>query len=103
MGQGPTDLDTLIALTARIEAARADDPALAACEPGELLRHVPGKRALLRCRLGDRAAIMRLGLAPGGSPSAPAPRGRGRSVFLHLPAWPAPVGRVMLRTSLHSN
>ncbi|QYX55393.1 aminoglycoside phosphotransferase family protein [Roseovarius sp. SCSIO 43702] len=70
MGQGPTDLDTLIALTARIEAARADDPALAACEPGELLRHVPDKRALLRCRLGSRAAIMRLGLAPGGSANA---------------------------------
>lgn len=46
----------------RFEAARAADAALAGAEAGAVLRHVPGKRAVLRGRLDGRAAVFRMTL-----------------------------------------
>ena len=54
------DIEAMMALTARFEAARADDPALADAELDQLLRLVPGKRAILRGRFGDHRAVFRI-------------------------------------------
>lgn len=57
-----SDLDTTLLCVERLEAARQQDAALADAELDAVLRHVPGKRAILKGRLGGRAAIFRLGL-----------------------------------------
>ena len=56
------ELDTLMALAARLEDAKADDLALSGAEFGDVIRHLPGKRLILRGTLGDRAVIFRMGL-----------------------------------------
>lgn len=52
--------DAIMDVSARLEAAIAEDPALHGAEPGEVIRLVPGKRAILRGRFNGRAAVFRL-------------------------------------------
>jgi hypothetical protein len=56
--------DAVAQMTARVAAAVRDVPRLAAAEVDDLLRLVPGKRAILRGRLGGRDTVFRLNLAP---------------------------------------
>lgn len=56
-------MDALSDLMAAFEARAASDPALAGAVPDEIIRVVPGKRAILAGRLGGRAAIFRFHLA----------------------------------------
>lgn len=50
----------------RFEAAQALDPLFAAAEMGEILRLVPGRRAVAGGRFGGRAAVFRMDLSPAG-------------------------------------
>ena len=56
------DLDAMMDVTRRLEAARAADPVLAGAEPVELIRHVAGRRAIVAGRLGGEDVIFRLDL-----------------------------------------
>jgi hypothetical protein len=53
------DIDALMAIMARFEAAKAASPALSGAEPGELMRHVAGKRAILSGQLDGQPAVFR--------------------------------------------
>lgn len=55
-----TDPATLSVLWARLDAARAAHPALATAEIDEVLRIVPGKRAVLAGRWLERPVVLRL-------------------------------------------
>ena len=61
----PPDPDTILDVSTRLEAAIAATPALSQASPQEVIRIVPGKRAVLRGRLGDRTVIFRLFLTQG--------------------------------------
>ena len=65
-----SDFDMYLEVATRLETAREDDPALAECDPGEMIRHVRGKRAILHCTLDDRPAVLRLGLTPNDTANA---------------------------------
>jgi hypothetical protein len=54
------DLERILALTERFDAACAADPALHGVEIQDLLRLVKGKRAILSCRFEGRPAVMRM-------------------------------------------
>ncbi|MDA3856702.1 MAG: phosphotransferase [Roseovarius sp.] len=54
------DPETLLALHGRIEAARAACPELETADLSEVLRIVPGKRAILKGTLAGRAAVFRI-------------------------------------------
>lgn len=56
----PPDMDAMIELARRIEIARQTEPALETLECGELLRFVPGKRAVIEGAYGGRPAVIRL-------------------------------------------
>ncbi|WP_371224010.1 phosphotransferase [Roseovarius sp. 2305UL8-3] len=58
------DLDAMMDITARFEAAQRDDPALKTAQLDEMLRHVPGKRAILTGRFQGRDAVFRMALDP---------------------------------------
>ncbi len=58
------DLDAMMNVTARFEAARRADPALQTAQLDEMLRHVPGKRAILTGRFQGRDAVFRMALDP---------------------------------------
>lgn len=58
------DLDAMMQITARLEEARAQTPALTNAEAGDLIRHVPGKRALFHGILNGRNVVFRVNLAP---------------------------------------
>lgn len=54
----------MMRITARLDAAQASEPRLAALKPGDLIRHVPGKRAILHATLEGRSVLVRLNLTP---------------------------------------
>ncbi len=54
------DFDALMGVTERFEAARHDDPALHGADLDDLLRLVPGQRAICRGNVGGRACIWRI-------------------------------------------
>ena len=54
------DLERILDLTGRFEAARATDPALKDVEIQDLLRLVKGKRAIIACTFAGRPAVMRM-------------------------------------------
>ncbi|MCQ0093011.1 aminoglycoside phosphotransferase family protein [Roseovarius sp. M141] len=56
------DLDAMMQITARLEYARTHTPCLKGAEAGDLIRHVPGKRAVFRGTLDGRDVIFRLNL-----------------------------------------
>jgi len=56
------DFDTMEQIAARLEAAIRQEPRLSAAVPRDLLRHVAGKRAILRGDFEGRAAIFRIHL-----------------------------------------
>jgi len=56
----PPDLDAMIELAERIEAARHAEPALASLECNELMRLVPGKRAVIEGVHDGRPAVVRI-------------------------------------------
>jgi hypothetical protein len=58
------DIDQMMRITARLTAARSEEPRLAGAEPGDLIRHVSGKRAIFHGQLEGRAVVFRLHLAP---------------------------------------
>ncbi len=58
------DLDALMQITARLEQARARAPCLSGAEAGDLIRHIPGKRALFHGTLDGRDVVFRLNLTP---------------------------------------
>ncbi|RKT34231.1 phosphotransferase family enzyme [Roseovarius halotolerans] len=58
------EMDAMIALAARFEAAVKADPALEGAELGEMLRHVPGKRAICRGTVQGRECIWRVFHSP---------------------------------------
>jgi Ser/Thr protein kinase RdoA (MazF antagonist) len=58
------DLDALEEIVGRFEAARSADPGLADAELGDLIRLVPGKRAVIRGRIGGRACVWRMFMDP---------------------------------------
>jgi len=58
------DLDAMMDVTARFEAAQRDDPALETAQLDEVLRHVPGKRAILLGSFQGDPAVFRMALAP---------------------------------------
>jgi len=57
------DFDALMGVTERFEAARHDDPALHGADLDDLLRLVPGQRAICRGHVGGRACIWRIFLS----------------------------------------
>ncbi|MFK7941158.1 MAG: phosphotransferase family protein [Roseovarius sp.] len=64
------DIDAMMDLVARFETACDSDTALANAEMDELLRHVPGKRAVLSGKWQGRPVVFRLFLQP----DSPAPQ-----------------------------
>jgi len=54
------NLDQILDLTERFDAARAADPALKDAEILDLLRLVNGKRAIIACTFASRPAVMRM-------------------------------------------
>lgn len=54
------DIERILQVTERFEAAQAADPVLETVEIQEVLRLVKGKRAILACSLGGRPAVMRM-------------------------------------------
>ena len=56
------DLDAMLEITEQFEAARADDPAMKAAEPEDLIRHVPGKRAIFEGQFNGRDVVFRMSL-----------------------------------------
>ncbi|WP_372921116.1 phosphotransferase, partial [Roseovarius sp.] len=58
------EMDAMIALAARFEAAVKADPALEGADLGEMLRHVPGKRTICRGTVQGRDCIWRVFHSP---------------------------------------
>lgn len=58
------DLDALEEIAMRFEQARTADPALSDADLGDLLRHVPGKRAVIRGTIRGRACVWRMFMDP---------------------------------------
>ncbi len=58
------DLSAMMRITAGLSAARAHEPRLAGAEPGDLIRHIPGKRAIFHGQLEGRDVVFRLHLTP---------------------------------------
>lgn len=58
------DPDAMMQITARLDAARAATPCLAALQPDRLIRHVPGKRALLEGTADGRDVVIRMEMRP---------------------------------------
>ena len=58
------DLDALEEIAGRFEAARAADPALADADLKDLIRLVPGKRAVIRGRFRNRDCVWRMFMDP---------------------------------------
>ncbi|MFX0544505.1 aminoglycoside phosphotransferase family protein [Roseovarius sp. S1116L3] len=58
------DPDATSWITARLDAARREAPCLEALEVTDLIRHVTGKRAILRGTLDGRRVILRLHFTP---------------------------------------
>ncbi|WP_162497336.1 phosphotransferase [Roseovarius dicentrarchi] len=56
------DLETMMPIIARLDEARANTPCLSGAEPGDLIRHVPGKRAIFHGTLDGRDVVFRLNL-----------------------------------------
>ncbi len=56
------DLDTMMQITARLDDARAQTPCLKGAEAGDLIRLVPGQRALFQGTLDGRDVVFRLNL-----------------------------------------
>lgn len=54
------DIERILQVTERFEAAQAADPVLETVEIQEVFRLVKGKRAILACSLGGRPAVMRM-------------------------------------------
>lgn len=54
------NLEQILDLTGRFDAARKTDPALEDVEIQDLLRLVKGKRAIIACTFADRPAVMRM-------------------------------------------
>ncbi|WP_272004421.1 phosphotransferase [Roseovarius sp. ZX-A-9] len=64
------DFDSAMIIAGQLEAACATDPRVAAIEPRELIRHVPGKRAIFHAGFEGHDAVVRLCLTPeDGSPA----------------------------------
>lgn len=57
------DLDALAEVTAKFEAASAEDPIFETADPSEIIRHVEGKRVILRGMLGVRPTVFRVFLS----------------------------------------
>lgn len=57
------DMDALMGLAQRFEAARNDDPLLDDADLDEILRLVPGQRAICRGQVGGRPCIWRIFLS----------------------------------------
>ena len=53
------DPDALGVWTDRLGALQGDHPDLAGARISEVIRHVPGKRAILRGQLGEHDAVFR--------------------------------------------
>ncbi len=60
------DIDGMMDLVTRFDAARADDPALSDAEMDEVIRLVPGKRAIVTGTWQGRAVVFRFILRSGG-------------------------------------
>lgn len=58
------DLDAMMDILARFEVIRADDPALTQGEPGDLIRHIPDKRAIFHGQLHGRDVVFRMDFHP---------------------------------------
>ncbi len=58
------DLDAMMDLTARFDAARADDPAMSGAHLDEMLRFIPGHRAILSGTFQGHNAVFRMFLQP---------------------------------------
>lgn len=58
------DMDELLEIATRFEEARAGDPALTDADLGDLIRLVPGKRAIFHGVFQGRDAVFRLTLDP---------------------------------------
>lgn len=58
------DHDARMQITAQLNAARQHAPELADAEPGDLLRHVRGKRAVFQGQMAGRDVVFRLNLTP---------------------------------------
>ena len=56
----PPDLEAMKQVEAKLHSAAQEEPALAAADPSEVIRHVNGKRAILRGRLGEDPAVFRI-------------------------------------------
>ncbi len=56
------DLDVMQQIMARLATARREEPRLAGAVPSDLIRHVKGKRAILRGQIDGRSAIFRIHL-----------------------------------------
>lgn len=54
------DMDVLMDIATRFETAKAEDAALKDAQVGSLLRHVDGKRAIMRGTFQGRAAVIRM-------------------------------------------
>ncbi|MEL7258289.1 MAG: phosphotransferase [Pseudomonadota bacterium] len=54
------DLDALAEVAARFEAAASEEPLFKSADPSEIIRHVEGKRVILRGTLGVRPAVFRV-------------------------------------------
>jgi hypothetical protein len=58
------DLDAMMSITSAFEAIRRTDPALASAEPGQLIRHIPGKRAIFHGTLNGADVVFRMHFKP---------------------------------------
>lgn len=58
------DLDAMTQIRAQLNAAREHMPELASAEPSDLIRHVPGKRAIFHGQMAGRDVVFRLNLTP---------------------------------------
>lgn len=60
------EFDTLMMIAARLETACEADARLREVDPGDLIRHVPGKRAIFHCVFEGQAAVVRMNLTGNG-------------------------------------
>lgn len=56
----PSDLAAMEQVQAKFTSAAAEEPLLARADPSELIRHVPGKRTILRGMLADKPTVFRV-------------------------------------------
>lgn len=75
------DLTALMTLSQRFEAAQSGDPALRGASLDALIRHIPGKRAILRGAFQGRPAVIRMF-------DDPADRAAGREWAEMTRIWP---------------